>query len=64
MIKSIYKFYGEVKQEAQRIIWPSRKDLISTSMVVLVVIFLLSVFGLFLDFIIHKMITFLLNLGK
>ncbi|AVP88166.1 SecE [Candidatus Phycorickettsia trachydisci] len=64
MIKSIYKFYSEVKQEARRIIWPSRKDLISTTIVVLVVIFLLSLCGLFLDFIIHKVITFLLNLGK
>lgn len=64
MIKSIYKFYGEVKQEVAKIIWPSKKDLISTSIVVLIVIFLLSLFGLFLDFIIHKVITFLLNLGK
>ncbi len=63
-LKEIYKFYNEIKQEAKKIIWPSRQELISTFLVVVAVTIIFSLCCLFLDYIIHSIITLLLNIGK
>lgn len=63
-IKKFYKFYSEVMQEAKKIVWPERKDVLVTFLVVVLVIILCSLFFLFFDYIIHHIILFLLNIGK
>jgi preprotein translocase subunit SecE len=60
----IYKLYSEIKHEAKKIIWPNRQELISTFFVVICVIIISSLCFLFFDYIMHSLITLLLNIGK
>lgn len=60
----IYKFYEQVKQEAQKVVWPSKKELITSTGIVLAAVLVFSVFCLFLDWGIHSIIQMLLNIGK
>lgn len=60
----LYKFYEQVKQEAQKVIWPSKKELVTSTGVVLAAVLVFSIFCLFLDWGIHSIIQILLNIGK
>ncbi len=64
MISKVYKFYAEVKQEAKKVSWPNRQEVFKTFIIVAVSIVLFSIACLLLDYIIHFVITFLLNIGK
>ena len=64
LIKKIYKFYNEVKQEVFKIFWPSKSEVLSSSLMVLVVVFVFSIFFLLLDYGIYHLVHFLLNIGK
>lgn len=59
-----YKFLEQVKQEAQKVVWPQKKELITSVLIVIVVVFLFGVSCMVLDYGIHSVIKFLLNLGK
>ena len=63
-LKKIYQFALEVKQEAHKIVWPERNETVITFFIVCAVIFFCSLFFLFSDYIIHKIIMLLLNIGK
>lgn len=60
----IFKFYEQVKQEAQKVVWPSKKELITSTTIVLAAVLIFSIFCLFLDWGIHSIIQMLLNIGK
>ncbi|MES2215496.1 MAG: preprotein translocase subunit SecE [Pseudomonadota bacterium] len=60
----LYKFYEQVKQEAQKVVWPTRKELTTSTGVVLVAVLVFSVVCLFIDYGIHSSIQLLLNIGK
>jgi preprotein translocase subunit SecE len=60
----VYKFYDQVKQEALKVVWPQKSELISSVTMVLVVVMVFSLFFLALDYGIYSMIQFLLNIGK
>ena len=60
----IYRFWEQVKQEASRVVWLSRKELIISTAMVIVTVFIISLICLFLDYGIHNVIQFLLNIGK
>ncbi len=60
----IYKFYEQVKQEAQRVVWPNKKELITSTGIVMAAVLVFSLFCLFLDYGIHSIIQMLLNVGK
>ena len=60
----VYKFFDQVKQEAKKVIWPLKKELITSASVVVVAVFVFSLVSLVLDFGIHNLIQFLLNIGK
>jgi preprotein translocase subunit SecE len=64
LIKKIYKFYKEVKQEVAKIFWPTRSEVFSSSMMVILVVFIFSIFFLMLDYGIYHFVHFLLNIGK
>ncbi len=66
MLKStkIYRFYEQVVQEARKVVWPTKKELTSSVTIVLIAIFVSSLVFLFLDYGIHTVIQFLLNIGK
>ncbi len=59
-----YKFFDQVKQEAKKVFWPERKDLLASVGVVVLAVILFSLATLVLDYGIHNIIRFLLNIGK
>ena len=59
-----YKFFDQVKQEAKKVIWPLKKELITSASVVVVAVFIFSLVSLVLDYGIHNLVQFLLNIGK
>ena len=63
-LKKIHQFYSELRHEITKIVWPESKETLVTFLVVLIVIVSCSLFFLFFDYIVHKIITLLLNIGK
>ena len=60
----VYKIFDQVKQEAKKVIWPLKKELITSASVVVVAVFIFSLVSLVLDYGIHNLVQFLLNIGK
>lgn len=60
----VYKFFDQVKQEAKKVVWPERKELMTSVLIVVVAVFLFSLASLVLDYGIHNIIRFLLSIGK
>lgn len=60
----IFKFYEQVIQEVRKVIWPNKKELISSTSVVLLTVFISSVVFLLLDYSIHSVVGMLLSIGK
>ena len=59
-----YKFFEQVKQEAFKVTWPNKKELVTSTIIVLVTVFIFSILCLFLDYSIHGIIQLILNIGK
>lgn len=59
-----YKFFDQVKQEAKKVIWPAKKELVTSTGIVVVAVLLFSLVSLVLDYGIHNLVQFLLNIGK
>ena len=59
-----FKFFDQVKQEAKKVVWPEKKELIASASIVVVSVLLFSLASLILDYGIHNSIRFLLNIGK
>lgn len=59
-----YRFFDQVKQEIRKIVWPEKKELATSVLIVVVTVFLFSMACIVLDYSIHGIVKFLLNLGK
>lgn len=59
-----FKFLDQVKQEAKKVFWPEKKELISSVLIVSVTVLLFSLLSLVVDYGIHNLVRFLLNIGK
>ena len=59
-----FKFFDQVKQEAKKVVWPEKKELIASASIVVVSVLLFSLASLILDYGIHNSMRFLLNIGK
>jgi len=47
--KSSYLFFQQVRQEAKRIVWPTHRDVVFTSIIVFIIAAMFSVFLFFVD---------------
>jgi preprotein translocase subunit SecE len=56
-------FFGQVASEARKISWLSRKETVTGSIVVFVVVMIASLFFMLVDFGAYKMVNILLNIG-
>jgi preprotein translocase subunit SecE len=63
MAKSLLKFAREVKQEGQKVVWPTRKETITTSIVVIIMVFIMSMILLVSDLVIATGVEAILGLG-
>jgi preprotein translocase subunit SecE len=60
---SPFKFLQEVRAEAQKVTWPTRKETGITTMMVFIMVFIASIFFLVADQIMRVVVTTLLGLG-
>ncbi len=61
MIGKTNAFFKETRQELNKVAWPEREELISSSIVVIVTIFLLAVFIGSIDFILSILVRILIR---
>ena len=59
-MQRIKDFYKEVKQEALKITWPTKPEVITTTIMVFIFVFLASIFFLLVDKIIAVLIEFII----
>lgn len=59
-----YKFYEQVKQEVYKIVWLGKKELITSTTIVVLAVFVFSIICLVLDYGIHSIMQVLVNIGK
>ena len=55
------QFLREVRQEGQKVTWPTRKEVVTTTIVVVIMIFIMSMFILFADWVISSAVEFVLG---
>ena len=58
---SPFKFMQEVRAEASKVTWPSRRETMITTVMVFIMVAVSSVFFLAADQIIRLVVTFILN---
>jgi preprotein translocase subunit SecE len=58
------QFYNEVKAEAKKITWPTRRETIMTGVMVMIMTTLLGVFFIGIDSIFDLIVNYLLSLAK
>ena len=58
-----FKFMQEVRAEAQKVTWPTRRETAITTAMVFVMVAVTSVFFLIADQVMRLVVTFLLGIG-
>jgi preprotein translocase subunit SecE len=59
-----FQFVQQVRSEVAKVTWPSRKETLVTTLMVLVMVLIASVFFLVADQILSFLVTLLLGAGK
>jgi preprotein translocase subunit SecE len=59
-----FKFMQEVRAEAQKVTWPSRRETLVTTAMVFVMVAVASVFFLIADQLMRFVVTLLLGIGS
>jgi len=60
MIRKIFKYFADVKVEMSKVSWPTRKDLIESTRLVLVMALILSIMVFFTDRILSLLLEMML----
>ena len=63
-MKNPFHFIEEVRQETSKVTWPTWKEVWITTIMVLIMVALTSVFFLLTDMIISNLVQFVLRLGQ
>ena len=58
-----FKFMQEVRQEVNKVTWPSRRETMITTAMVFVMVTVASIFFMLADQVIRVLVTFILGLG-
>lgn len=61
---SPFEFLQQVRSEASKVTWPSRKETMITTAMVLVMIVVFSLFFLFTDTVIRWLLALVLGIGR
>lgn len=61
---SPFKFLQEVRQEADKVTWPSRRETAITTVMVFIMSAVAALFFLFADQLIRYAVTFVLGIGR
>lgn len=57
------QFFRQVKQEVKKVTWPTRKEVVQTSIMVLVIVAIASTFFFFVDQILGWIVQLIFGLG-
>ena len=57
------EFVRQVRREMARVVWPTRKEVTITTIMVFIMVFLLAVFFLLVDWVIRTGVTGILGMG-
>jgi len=57
------KYLGQVRQEGRKVVWPTPRETMITTILVLVLMVMFGIFFFFVDWIAANGINFLLNIG-
>ena len=57
------QFFRQVKQEVKKVTWPTRKEVMQTSLVVIVLVAIAATFFFFVDQILGWIVKIVLDLG-
>ncbi len=63
MSKNLSQFFRETRQEAVKVTWPTRKETITTTIVVFAMIFFVAIVLMVADGLISEAVKFVLELG-
>ena len=58
-----FTFLQQVRSEVSKVTWPTRRETVTSSIMVVVMVFLAALFFLAIDQILSWFVTFLLGLG-
>ena len=58
------QFFQEVRQETAKVTWPSRKEVLITTVAVLIMVIMASMFFLAVDQVIGSLVRMLLGIGR
>lgn len=58
------QFYRQVKQEVKKVSWPTRNEVIKTSIMVIIIVAIASAFFFFVDQILGWIVKLVLGLGE
>lgn len=58
------EFLQQVRSEASKVTWPSRKETMITTAMVLLMIVVASIFFMFTDWVIRLFVAFVLGIGR
>jgi preprotein translocase subunit SecE len=59
-----FEFIQEVRQEVSKVTWPTRKEVWITTLMVLIMVSVASVFFLLVDQVLGHVVNFVLGLGN
>jgi preprotein translocase subunit SecE len=63
MFKKVKKFLNDVYQELHKVAWPSKQELIGSTMVVIVMSLIVSIFIGAVDFVLKELVNLLIRLA-
>ncbi|MCE9508372.1 MAG: preprotein translocase subunit SecE [Alphaproteobacteria bacterium] len=63
MSKNLAQFIRETRQESMKVTWPSRKETVTTTIVVFIMIFFMAMVLMLADGLISVIVKFILKLG-
>ncbi|MBT4880396.1 MAG: preprotein translocase subunit SecE [Alphaproteobacteria bacterium] len=62
-MKNPIEFSREVRQEVSKVTWPTRKETVVTTIMVMIMVALAAVFFLLVDQVLSKIVRFILGWG-
>ncbi len=57
------QFMREVRQEVEKVTWPSRRETLMSATTVVIMVFLVALFFFFVDLILSKIVGMILGFG-
>jgi len=61
IIQKVTQFLKEAKVELKKVVWPTRKQTLASTAVVIIIVFIVSIYLGIVDFVLAKLVKFVLG---